>query len=82
MCQLAANERTLDRCPPGTGGRIVRVDSEAALQQRLLELGFVPGTTVSVVKLASLGDPLEVLIRGYHLSLRKREARTVVVTSS
>lgn len=72
-------EQTLDRCQPGMGGMIVRVGGEPLLQQRLLELGFVPGTEVSVVKLATLGDPLQVMIRGYHLSLRKREARTVVV---
>ena len=75
-------EKTLDRCRAGTSGTIVRVGGEPVLQQRLLELGFVPGTEVSVVKFATLGDPLQVLVRGYHLSLRKREARTVVIQPS
>ncbi len=72
-------EITLDRFRPGTGGTIVSLSGPADLRQRLLELGFVPGTKVCVVKLATLGDPLQVQVRGYHLSLRRKEAQTVVV---
>jgi Fe2+ transport system protein FeoA len=72
-------ELTLDRCPPGHGGKILRVGGAPDLAQRLLELGFVPGTPVSVVKCAPLGDPLQVTVRGYHLSLRKREAHNIVL---
>jgi len=44
---------------------------------RLLEMGFVPGTSVKVVKVAPLGDPLEIQLRGYHISLRRLEAQRV-----
>jgi Fe2+ transport system protein FeoA len=49
---------------------------------RLLEMGFVPGVEVSLVKRAPLGDPLELRLRGYHVSLRRAEARRVELTSS
>lgn len=75
-------ELTLDECSPGTGGCIKRVGGESSLVLRLMELGFVPGTEVSVVKLAPLGDPLQVNIRGYHLSLRRMEAQCIVIAEN
>ena len=48
-----------------------------ALQQRLLEMGVMEGEEVEVIRLAPLGDPIEILIQGYHLSLRKAEAKLV-----
>ena len=47
---------------------------------RLLEMGLVPGTVVEIVRLAPLGDPMDVRVRGFHLSVRKREAARVLVT--
>ncbi|MDT0632695.1 FeoA family protein [Rubrivirga sp. S365] len=47
---------------------------------RLLEMGLVPGTTVEVVRLAPLGDPMDLRVRGFHLSVRKQEAAHVIVT--
>lgn len=46
---------------------------------RLLEMGLVPGTTVEVVRLAPLGDPMDLRVRGFHLSVRKEEAARVIV---
>ena len=47
---------------------------------RLLEMGLVPGTAVEVVRLAPLGDPMDLRVRGFHLSVRKEEAARVLVT--
>lgn len=47
---------------------------------RLLEMGLVPGTTVEVVRLAPLGDPMDLRVRGFHLSVRKQEASHVRIT--
>jgi len=49
------------------------------LHQRLLEMGLFEGTDVEVVRFAPLGDPMEILVQGYHLSLRKSEAALVEV---
>lgn len=63
----------------GDGARVVAVDGAGAIAVRLLEMGFVPGSVVSVVKAAPFGDPLELCLRGYHVSLRKAEAAQVQV---
>ncbi len=68
---------TLDHLPIGQLGRITRVEGDDALFVRLLELGFVRGVAVEVIKRAPLGDPLELQLRGYHVSLRAREASRV-----
>lgn len=72
-------ERTLDQLAPGAGGAIARLDGDPAIVRRLMELGLVPGTEVGMVRTAPLGDPLEVTVRGMHLSLRRSEARLIHV---
>lgn len=69
-----ADERPLDRLTPGERGRIARIDAEPGITRRLMELGLVPGTDIEMVRAAPLGDPLEVAVRGLHLSLRRSEA--------
>jgi Fe2+ transport system protein FeoA len=59
--------------------RIVALGDESPLQQRLMEMGLLPGTKVRVVRLAPLGDPIDLEVRGFHLSLRKSEAQTIEV---
>jgi Fe2+ transport system protein FeoA len=73
---MPADALTLDRLPVGQRGTILRLDSNL-VGHRLMEMGLVPGTSVTVVRLAPLGDPIDVSVRGYHLSLRKSEARGV-----
>lgn len=73
--------RSLDRLEPGESGVIVRVEGDAAIARRLMELGLVPGTTVEVVRRAPLGDPLELRLRRVHLSIRLSEASHVHVGS-
>jgi ferrous iron transport protein A len=75
-----AAERTLDSLDIAESARVVGIDGSGALVVRLAELGFVPGTLVRLVKRAPFGDPLQLELRGYHLSLRRAEAARVRVT--
>lgn len=59
--------------------KVARVEGAPALRRRLLEMGVLPGTVVRVVRVAPLGDPLVVRLRGYELSLRHDDARAVAV---
>lgn len=70
---------TLRDTPIGRVARIVSVGGERAFRRRLLELGLVPGTTVEVLRVAPLGDPVELLARGCCLSIRKADANHVEV---
>ena len=71
---------TLDRIKPGEKARIVRVRaSSGPINRRLVDMGATRGAIVEVRRVAPLGDPIEVTVKGYHLSLRKEEARGVSV---
>ena len=70
----------LDRLAPGARGRIERIEGDRSVVRRLMELGLVPGTEVEVVRLAPLGDPVELRIRRVHLSIRRTEAARIHVT--
>ena len=59
--------------------RVVRVHGEGALRQRILDMGLTKGAEVQVRKMAPFGDPLEVTVRGFELSLRKAEAACIEV---
>lgn len=71
--------KTLKQARAGECVRVVRVAGEGALRQRILDMGLTKGAEVRVRKVAPLGDPLEITVRGYELSLRKREAACIVV---
>lgn len=70
---------SLDGVHPGDRIRVSEVRGEEGLRRRLFELGLVRGTELKVVRLAPLGDPMEIVVRGYHLSLRRSEARSILV---
>lgn len=70
---------TLDRLSPKDTAAVVRVDGDDAVTRRLVDLGFWPGTEVSFVRKAPLGDPIEFALRGFRLALRRGEAARVVV---
>ena len=70
---------TLDKLPLGQEAVITAVGGEGALRCRLLDMGLIPKTRVRVEKVAPLGDPLELRVRGYSLSLRKEDAGTIEV---
>lgn len=70
---------TLDKLPLGQDAVITAVGGEGALRCRAIGYGPVPKTTVRVEKVAPLGDPIELRVRGYALSLRKEVARNIEV---
>ena len=70
---------TLDILPLGRDAVITSVGGEGPLRCRLLDMGLIPKTTVRVEKAAPLGDPIELRVRGYSLSLRKDDARSIEV---
>jgi Fe2+ transport system protein FeoA len=55
------------------------VEGQGPIRRRLLEMGVTPGCQLRLVRFAPLGDPLEIVVRGYHLSLRRNEAQTIWV---
>jgi len=71
--------RRLSELEPGAKGRIVRVRGRGLLRKRLMDMGLVSGTELEVVRAAPLGDPMEIRIRGYLLSLRRSEAEHIEV---
>jgi len=71
--------RTLADLAVGGQGHVVAVHGDTELRRRLLEMGFVNGVEVAVVRRAPLGDPIEFRLRGYNLSLRRDQARHVHV---
>lgn len=73
---------TLDQLPLEGRARVIRVEGGDDVGLRLLEMGLTPGVEVRILGFAPLGDPLELEVRGYRLSLRKSEARRVVVEAS
>ncbi len=69
--------RTLDQLKPKETGVVSRLTGMGNIQQRLLEMGVSDGAEVEVVRFAPLGDPMEIYVRGFHLTLRKSEAALV-----
>jgi ferrous iron transport protein B len=71
---------TLQDLEPGQSGVIRSVGSDrGAVKRRLVDMGLTPGTTVTVKKIAPFGDPIEVNLRGYEMSLRKEDAAKIVL---
>ena len=64
---------------PGQTGTVVRVEGDKPVRQRMMDMGMVRGTDVLVKRVAPLGDPIEFVVRGYNLSLRKTEAQAIEV---
>jgi Fe2+ transport system protein FeoA len=69
----------LGTLPVGSSAVVDRIHATGAIRRRLLEMGFVRGERVRVEKLAPLGDPMELVIKGYHLSLRREESACILV---
>lgn len=65
--------------PPGAIGTISRLGGKRQLRRRLMDMGIVAGTRVQVERVAPLGDPIEIRMKGFHLSLRKDEAGGILV---
>lgn len=71
---------TLDGLKPGTKGRITAVGGEGELRLRLLDMGLIPRTEVTLMKVAPMGDPIEIRVRGYELTLRVSDAKNIEVS--
>jgi len=70
---------SLDELGIGCQGQVVEVNGDHRVRRRLLEMGFCNGASITVIRRAPLGDPIEFELRGYHLSLRSDQARYVRV---
>jgi len=70
---------TLAQLPVGSRAKVARIDGADELSCRLMEMGLTPGVELRVVGVAPLGDPLELELRGYRLSIRKSEAQRVAI---
>lgn len=74
-----ANQKTLRNVKVGESAIVRRILGEGALKRHIMDMGITKGTEVFVRKVAPLGDPIEVTVRGYELSLRKSEAEGILV---
>ena len=72
---------TLDQIAVGSEAIITNVGGEGELRLRLLDMGLIPKTKVTVRKMAPLGDPIEIRLRGYELTIRKEDAGKIEVTA-
>ena len=70
---------TLDKLPVGSSGVITAVGGDGALRCRLLDMGLIPRTRVTLQKTAPMGDPIEIRVRGYELTLRVEEKKKIEV---
>jgi ferrous iron transport protein A len=77
--QNAHDTGTLDRVAPGSRCRVVRMGLKGPLRRRLMDMGVITGADIEIVRVAPLGDPMELKIKGYLLSLRKEDAQYITV---
>lgn len=70
---------TLDEVAIGSKCKVAKLCGKGALKRRIMDMGITKGTAIQVIKVAPLGDPIEIQVRGYELSLRKEEARNIEV---
>lgn len=73
--------RTLKDLAPGDTARIKSVSGSGSIRRRIVEMGLVPGVELTMERYAPLGDPVEIKSQGFHLSLRKEEADTIILES-
>jgi ferrous iron transport protein A len=70
---------TLNDLKPGQEGTVISIGEKGPIKRRIMDMGVTPGAVVKVIKVAPLGDPIEINIRGYELSLRKEEAKQIQI---
>ena len=71
--------KSLSELKVGEKGKVSRLIAEGSIKRKLLDMGIVPGVEIRIQKVAPLGDPVDVLVKGYHLSLRREEAKSITV---
>ena len=70
---------TLDQVACGSAVKVLKLEGEGAVKRRIMDMGITKNTTLSVRKVAPLGDPIEITVRGYELSVRKEDASKIIV---
>ena len=70
---------TLNTLLPNEKASVINVNAEGALRRRLFDMGITPGVEIIMRKTAPLGDPIEITLRGYELSIRKSEAKNIII---
>ena len=73
--------QTLKNVPVGSTVTVVKLNGDGAVKRRIMDMGLTKGTEIYVRKVAPLGDPIEVTVRGYELSIRKADAEMVEVNN-
>ena len=71
--------RTLSEIATGSKAKVVKIQGDGALKRRIMDMGITKGTDITVRKVAPLGDPIEINVRGYELTIRKKEAENIIV---
>ena len=71
--------KTVDELKVSEAGKVVRIGSCGALRRRIIDMGITPGAIIIMRKVAPFGDPIEINVRGYELSIRKSEAKQIMV---
>ena len=72
-------EKYLNEFTPGQTGRVKSISAEGKIRRRLFDMGVTPRAEITMRKVAPMGDPIEVTVRGYELTLRKSEAQAVIL---
>ena len=71
--------KMLSELKPKEAGKIIKVSGKGKVHRRILDMGVVSGTLVEIQRVAPLGDPIEIKVKGYNLTLRKEEAKNILV---
>lgn len=73
---------TLKDTPVGKTVKVLKINGEGAIKRRIMDMGITKGVTLCVRKVAPLGDPIEITVRGFELSLRKADAENIIVEAT
>ena len=79
---MSSNQIPLSTLKVGQSGVIAKLNIKGAIKRRFLDMGLVTGETIKVERVAPFGDPIDFIVKGYHLSLRKSEASQILVEAS
>lgn len=72
-------QKSLNKFKIGEKGKVIKIEGEGKLRRRMLDMGITPGVEILLHNVAPLGDPIEIKLRGYDLSIRKDEAAKIIM---
>ena len=73
------NGKTLKELEPGQKAKVIRIIGNGSIKRRIMDMGVVAGAEIEMERYAPMGDPVEIKLKGYHLSLRKNEAESIII---